>query len=140
MEGDCLRKHLLKARDLNDQLHASKVESANRLLGEQASSVLTQCYLDGYNSVQNDDHTFRNDPKLGPKYVARCDKIANAIKKRSDVEEKRHQKETSQLADRRVPIVIPLFTVFEAIRETGETGSRGLRFRYCTDCMIMASS
>jgi hypothetical protein len=83
-------------RDLQNQLHEQYVTAAFNLFGESASRVLTQCYLDGYDTVQNDDHTFGNDSKLGPKYIAKCDKIVSAIKKNSDREEKRHEREIAR--------------------------------------------
>ncbi len=85
-----------QARDLNDRLHTAYVEGTRLRLGASAARTLDQCYADGYDSVQNDDHTFRNDPKLGPKYVAKCDKIANFIKAQNDAEERQRHKETSR--------------------------------------------
>jgi hypothetical protein len=83
-------------RELNDQKHETYVEAAEKLYGEQSGRTLEQCYEDGYDTVQNDDHTFRNDPTLGPKYVARCDKIRKALDSFYDKAEQAHQKELSQ--------------------------------------------
>lgn len=83
-------------RDEQDKLHEANVDLARTLLGDRSAFVLAQCYTDGYDSVQKDDHTFRNAENLGPKYVAKCDSIAKAVKKHSDAETQRHQKEISQ--------------------------------------------
>jgi len=95
-EWDLKRTLANNFRDLNDQKHVTYVEAAGKLLGEQAGQRLAQCYEDGYDSVQNDDHTFANDPKLGPRYVAGCDKIAKSVDKYFDKAEKAHQNEISR--------------------------------------------
>ena len=83
-------------RDLNDEKHTAYVEGAERLYGEPTGRIIEQCYEDGYDSVQNDDHTFTNDPKLGPKYVARCDKIRKGLDAFYAKADKAHRKEISQ--------------------------------------------
>lgn len=83
-------------RDLNDRKHATYVEGAEKFYGERAGRTLEQCYEDGYDTVQNDDQTFTNDPKLGPKYVARCDKIRKTLDAFYAEADKTHQKEISQ--------------------------------------------
>ena len=95
-ENDLKLTEIKTFRDLNDRKHVAYVEGAEKLYGEQAGRTLEQCYEDGYDSVQNDDHTFRNASNLGPKYVARCDKIRRALDNYYDKAEKAHQKEIGQ--------------------------------------------
>jgi hypothetical protein len=51
-------------RDVNNKKHKQYV-AANNQYGEHTEETLTKCYLDGYDTVQNDDHTLTNDKKLG---------------------------------------------------------------------------
>lgn len=83
-------------RELNDKKHDSYVRGAELQYGEQAGRTLEQCYEDGYDTRQNDDHTFGNDAKLGLKYVTKCDKIRKALDAYYDKADKAHQKEISQ--------------------------------------------
>lgn len=83
-------------RELNNKNHELTVGIAEKLYDEQTALTLTRCYEDGFDTVQNSDHTFTNDPKLGPKYLAKCSKIVQAIKVRTDKIDKEHEKEISQ--------------------------------------------
>lgn len=83
-------------RDLNNQQHELTVGTAEKLYGRQVAQTLVLCYEDGYDMVQGEDHKFTNDPKLGPKYVAKCDKITKAVKQAVDKFNREHEKETSQ--------------------------------------------
>ena len=83
-------------RALNDRKHTAYVEGAALLFGDRAGHTLAQCYSDGYDSIQNDDHSFATEPKLGPKYVARCDSIRKALDAHYAKADREHQKEMGQ--------------------------------------------
>jgi hypothetical protein len=83
-------------RDLNDANHTAIVEGARLQFGDRAATTLKMCYSDGYDTVQSDDHSFRNAANLGPKYVAQCDKIAHAVKESTAKWTIQHAKETSR--------------------------------------------
>ena len=103
-ERDAAQRHQMEAdtavltvfRDLNDQQHKQYVIAANQLYGDRTSLSLALCYSDGYDNVQNEDHTFRNDKRLGPKYVARCDKIRKSLDRYFDEASQAHEKETTK--------------------------------------------
>jgi hypothetical protein len=80
----------------HNELHRARVEGARVQFGDSAASTLKLCYSDGYDTVQNDDHSFRNAANLGPKYVAQCDKIAHAVKESTDLWAKEHAQEKSR--------------------------------------------
>jgi len=83
-------------RDLNDQEHEAIVKGVRATQGEDAASTLEQCYADGYDSVQNDDHTFRSADGLGPKYIAKCDGIARGYQRWADAMDKKHKADMSK--------------------------------------------
>ncbi len=83
-------------RGLNDQLHDAILRGVRATQGEDAASTLEQCYADGYDSVQNDDHTFRSADGLGPKYIVKCDRITRAYQHWTDAVNKKHKLEISK--------------------------------------------
>jgi len=83
-------------RDLNNQQHELIVGTAEKLYGSQVAQTLVLCYEDGYDMVQGEDHKFTSDPKLGPRYIAKCDKITKEVKQAVDKFNREHEKETSQ--------------------------------------------
>ena len=83
-------------RDLNDQEHQAMIRGVRTTQGEDAASRLEQCYADGYDSVQNDDHTFKSAGGLGPQYIARCDRIAGTYRRWADAMDRQHKAEISK--------------------------------------------
>ena len=87
-------------QDAQHKLHDTVIEGVRLRQGDHAAFILSQCYADGYDSVQDkgpDGSTVWKSPTdLGPKYVAKCSHIAALDQKSTDAYTKRHKVETSQ--------------------------------------------
>jgi hypothetical protein len=92
MDGDLHRAH--------DGKHISEVDLTRVLRGDGDASALAQCYKDGYDNdldyKPDGTPVWSSRPGLGPKYVARCERIDKAVIAHSKADEARHQKEISQ--------------------------------------------
>jgi hypothetical protein len=85
----------LSRRAVHDGLHEANVRGVRTFEGDHEASLLKICYMEGYDSVQDDNGNFHTDltqtPGLSRRRAAECDRIIGIYEKamaRFDAEEK----------------------------------------------------